>query len=377
MKIRFAIGVAVFLASMTFTHAVEDGFVSLFNGENLAGWVVEHGQAGTFSVQKDLLYCPGKTGYPAWLRSENIYENFDLRFEFRMDGWCNSGVFFHAPLHGRNSKVGFEFQIDHKSEEGLLKKSAGALFDVVPPKVMALGPDKSWNTGRILMDWPNLKCWINDQVVQDLNVEDYPELKYRLRKGYIGIQDMGYPIWYQNIRIQELPSKETWTNLFNGKNFDGWYQEDNGAVWKVVDGVMHTSGGTSYMVTNGEYENFEFQSYVRTSRNANGGIFVRWKQLEGGDRGNEIQIENTPDSNFTTGSLYDIIRAPMFHYNDEEWFLMQIRIEGAHLVVRVNGETVVETEEFPTIRKGHISLQMHSDGPWIEFKDLKIKTLSF
>ncbi|MBZ0255353.1 DUF1080 domain-containing protein, partial [bacterium] len=299
----------------------------------------------------------------------------DLRFEFRMDGWCNSGIFFHAPLHGRNSKVGFEFQIDHKSEEGLLKKSAGALFDVVPPKVMALGPDKSWNTGRILMDWPNLKCWINDQVVQDLNVEDYPELKYRLRQGYIGIQDMGYHIWYNNIRIKELPSKETWTNLFNGENFDGWYQEGTGAVWKVVDGVMHTSGGTSYMVTNGEYENFEFQTYVRTSRNANGGIFLRWNTLEGGDRGNEIQIENTPDSNFTTGSLYNIIRGPMFHYNDEEWFLMQMRIEGAHLVVRVNGETVVETEEFPTIRKGHISLQMHSHDPWIEFKDLKIKTL--
>ncbi|MDP8242909.1 MAG: DUF1080 domain-containing protein [Candidatus Hinthialibacter antarcticus] len=375
MRLRIAFALCVFLGTAGLAGAVEEGFDSLFNGKNLTGWTVEHGEAGTFSVQKDVLYCPGVTGYPAWLRSEKVYENFDLRFEFRMDGWCNSGVFFHAPLHGRNSKVGFEFQIDHKSEEGLLKKSAGALFDVLPPKVMAIGPDKSWNQGRILMDWPRLTCWINDRVVQELNVEEHPELKHRLRKGYLGLQDMGYKVWYQNIRIKELPSKEKWQSLFNGENFDGWYQEGKGAVWKVIDGAMHTAGGTSYMVTNGEYENFEFQSYVRTSANANGGIFVRWKQLEGGDRGNEIQVENTPDSNFPTGSLYNIIRAPMFHYENEEWFLIQIKIVGSRLVVRVNGETVVETDEFPTVRKGHISLQMHSHDPWIEFKDLKIKTL--
>lgn len=375
MRNRFVFALCVFLGTVGFTNAVEDGFVSLFNGKNLTGWVVEHGGAGTFSIQKDVLYCPGVTGYPAWLRSERVYENFDLRFEFRMDGWCNSGVFFHAPSHGRNSKVGFEFQIDHKSEEGLLKKSAGALFDVRPPDVMAIGPDKSWNQGRIVMDWPILKCWINNQVVQDINVEDCPELKYRLRRGYIGLQDMGYKVWYQNIRVKELPSKENWKSLFNGKNFDGWYQEGKGAVWKVIDGVIHTSGGTSYLVTNDEYEDFELQTYFRSSPNANGGIFLRWKQLEGGDRGNEIQIENTPDSNFPTGSLYNIVRAPMFHYQDEEWFLMQITVQGTRLVVRVNGETVVETDDFPTVRKGHISLQMHSNEPWIEFKDLKIKTL--
>ncbi len=372
---RTLLALACVVISTAASLAVEDGFASLFNGNNLTGWVVEHGEAGTFSIQKDVIYCPGKTGYPAWLRSEEEYENFDLRFEFRMDGWCNSGIFFHAPLHGRNSRVGFEFQIDHKTQEGLLTKSAGAIFDVLPPKTMAVGPDKSWNQGRILMDWPNLKCWINGEMVQDINVEDYPELTHRLRRGYLGIQDMGYQVWYKNIRIKELPSKESWQVLFNGENFDGWYEEGDGAKWKVVDGVIHTTGGTSYLVTNDEYEDFELQTYVRTSRNANGGIFLRWKQLKGGDRGNEIQIENTPDSNYTTGSLYNQVRAPMFHYQDEEWFLMQIKVQGPHLVVRVNGETVVDTDQFPTVRKGRISLQMHSDEPWIEFKGVKIKTL--
>ncbi|MBI1387128.1 MAG: DUF1080 domain-containing protein [bacterium] len=363
------------LSCSVFAAEVEEGFTALFNGKNLSGWNIENGGPKTFVVQNGVIYCSGRSHYPAWLRSDREYENFDLRFEFRLDGWCNSGVFFHAPRYGRCSKVGFEYQIDQMSHEGLRKKSAGAVFDVVAPSAMALGPDKSWNTGRILMDWPNLKYWMNGQIVQDINVEDYPELKYRFRHGYIGLQDMGYQVWFRNIRVKELPGKEEWRSLFNGKNFKGWYQEGSGAHWSIVDGNLHATGGTSYLVTEDEFEDFELQTYIRTSRTANGGIFIRWKTLSNGDRGNEIQIENVPDSNYPTGSLYNIVRAPMFHYEDEAWFPMQIILKGSHVVVRVNGETVVDSDEVPTVRAGHISLQMHSNEPWIEFKDLQIKPL--
>ncbi len=358
------------------SQASEEGFTSLFNGENLDGWVIENGDDRTFQVRDGVIYCPGKDSYPAWLRSEKRYENFDLRFEFRMDGWCNSGVFFHAPLHGRISRVGFEFQIDHKTNEPITEKTAGAIFAVVPPKKNALKGDKEWNTGRILMDWPRLQAWINDELVQDLNVEEYPELKYRLRQGYLGLQDMGYHVWFRNLRIRELPGKVKYTQLFNGRNFDGWYEEGKGSKWSVRDGVIHTTGGTSYMVTEQEFEDFELFTYIRTSRNANGGIFVRWNTLQGGDRGNEIQIENTPDSNYPTGSLYNIVRAEQAHWRDEEWMPLQIWLRGKHLVVRVNGETVVDYREHPTVRKGHIALQMHMENAWIEFKELKIRDLS-
>jgi hypothetical protein len=356
-------------------EAIEAGFTSLFNGKNLDGWVIEHGDRKTFQVNDGVLYCPGRTNYPAWLRSEKKYENFDLRFDFRMDGWCNSGMFFHAPLHGRISRTGFEFQIDHKSQEPISIKTCGAIFDVVPPKVNAIGKDTSWNTARILMDWPQLQCWINDQLVQDLNVETNDELKYRLRYGYLGIQDCGYRGWMRNIRIKELPGKEEWVSLFNGRNFDGWFFEGNHAKWVAKNGVIRASNGDGYLVTNQEYRDFELHTYFRTSPNANGGIFLRWNTLKGGDRGNEIQIENTPDSNYPTGSLYNIVRARQPHYRDEEWSLMQIRLKDSHLVVRVNGETVVDTLDFPTIRSGKISLQMHKQNSWIEFKEINIKDL--
>ncbi|MEW6236997.1 MAG: DUF1080 domain-containing protein [Candidatus Omnitrophota bacterium] len=364
------------LTNLCIAAEIEEGFVSLFNGKNLDGWTIEGGDARTFFVSNQLLYSPGENSYPAWLRSEKEYENFDLRFDFRMVGWCNSGVFFEAPLHGRNSQIGFEFQIDHKNKEPISIKSCGAIFASVPPKQVPIGESGSWNTGRILMDWPYLKAWINDVLVQDLNVEERDDLKYRLRRGYIGLQDMGYQVWYRNIHIKELPPKIEWRSLFNGKNFDGWRPEGPaGAKWSVIDGVIRAENGTNYMVTQEEFEDFELHLYFRTKKNSNGGVFIRWKTLEGGDRGNEIQIENNPDSDYPTGSLYNIVRAEQAPFRDEEWLPLQIRLKGAHLVVRVNGEKVVDCDAFPTMRSGHISLQMHMRDSWIEFKDIKIRKI--
>lgn len=356
--------------------AIEEGFVPLFNGENLDGWEIMHGGDESFTVTEDgELYCPGETGYPCWLRSEKQYENFDLRFEFMIDGWTNSGFFFHAPLHGRLSKTGFEFQIYHDRNPITKTMTGGAIFGVEPPIVNAVKERDTWQQVRILMDWPYLRIWLNGQLIHDLNLEQHPELRYRLREGYFGIQDTGYNAWFRNIRVRELPDKQEWQSLFNGDNLLGWYIEGSGATWSAQDGVIYAEDNGSYLVTRDEFENFELFTYVRSDQNANGGIFFRWNTLEGRDRGNEIQIENVPDSPHPTGSLYNIVRSDPPYINAGEWFPMQIRVEGSHVVVRVNGETTVDYRGLTTIRPGHISLQMHSWGKWIEWKDIRIREL--
>ena len=46
-----------------------------------------------------------------------------------------------------------------------------------------------------------------------------------------------------------------------------------------------------------------------------------------------------------TGSLYDIKDVYETEAKDDEWFTQHIIVQGKHIVVKVNGETVVEYHE--------------------------------
>jgi hypothetical protein len=72
--------------------AEEPGFVPLFNGRNLDGWVNVNCAPETWSVTNGLIHC---TGHPTGaLRTPRQYENFILELEWRhLTRGGNSGVF--------------------------------------------------------------------------------------------------------------------------------------------------------------------------------------------------------------------------------------------------------------------------------------------
>src|SRR5262249_55890907 len=182
----------------------EDGFVSLFDGRSLAGWTIREGPQSAFYVKDGAIIVHEGSNFPTWLRSEKQYENFDFRCEFFIKGWMNSGIFLHAPEHGRNTWIGMKINIFHKQDEHLLPESIGAIFPLIPPLKVNVSNKGEWNQMRVLMDWPRLQVWINGEQVQDLDLESNPELRYRLRRGYLGIESLAYPIRFRNLRIKEL-----------------------------------------------------------------------------------------------------------------------------------------------------------------------------
>jgi len=380
MKTYTLLLVALFLLIGTLVFAQDqaaDGdFVPLFNGTDLSGWQLAGGDKMSFSVRDGAIYCDGRANYPHWLRTERMYENFVLRFEFKVPGWCENGLYIHAPLFGYCSKMGLEFQISHDIETS--KKSTGAIFPVVPPMVAATKDKDQWNSAEIVMNWPIYHATLNGQVIQNVNLEEHPDFKYRPRSGYIGLQDNGWESWFRNLSIQELPGQEEWIYPLNGKDLDGWellgrHAPNGGGQWRMEDGVLVASNGDGHLVNNLEFEDFEIQLYVRTEDIANGGVFFRWNNEK--DRGYEIQIFDNPDSNHQTGSLYGIARASHMPVRCGEWYPMQIIVKGPRCIVRLNGETVVDYDKLETIRPGHIALQMHKDNSSIWFRDLRVKRL--
>jgi hypothetical protein len=358
----------------SFASESEEGFQPLFNGKDLSGWVKE-GKAG-FEAKDGDLVCDGSGNWPTWLRTEEVFENFVLRLEYRTVAGAESGVFLHAPLYGRTSHVGFDVRLGGAG--GLRRHSAGAIFDAVPPLVAASRPEKDpeFNQLEVVMDWPKLTVRLNGQLVQDLNVEENESLRYRPRLGFIGLQDRGKPVYFRNIRIKRLPDqvRNQWRPLMNGKDLKGWtVTEKCTAKWSVDDRDIVAVDGHGYLATDEEFQNCELQSYIRSSPLANGGIFFRWKGLT--DRGFEVQIEDIPDSDDPTGSIYGRVRAERMPFQPGEWVLMQVFLKDNHCVVRVNGETVAESREMGRGRAGNISLQMHSSKGWVRWKDLQVRRL--
>jgi hypothetical protein len=355
----------------------EEGFVPLFNGKDLSGWVAEG--PCKFIPKGDEIYCPGVGNYPTWLRSEQEFENFIIRFEFRMWLYGEGGLFLHAPLHGRNNRVGFEIQL---SDEIRNRKpsviSTGAIFDVVAPRSQAARPLGEWNQVEVSFDWPRLKVLLNGTLVQDLDVEQNPELGDRLRSGYLGWQDRGKAYAIRKARIKTLPKTDTMHSIFDGKSLAGWKILDGGgsARFNVEQGAIVARDGNGYLLTDKEYQDYDLFTYVKTDPQANGGIFLRWKSLVPKDRGYEIQIEDIADSNNPTGSIYDWSKASgLVPVQPGEWYPMQIHVRGPECRVRVNGLTVATADDLEIIRKGPIALQMHSARKTIWFKDVRVRVL--
>ena len=79
-----------------------------------------------------------------------------------------------------------------------------AIYDVMAPLVNAGKPAEEWNALEITLDGPLMKAVLNGEVVQDVNLDEIGELRTRLRRGFIGLQDHGNYVAFRNIRIRKL-----------------------------------------------------------------------------------------------------------------------------------------------------------------------------
>jgi hypothetical protein len=353
----------------------EDGFTPLFDGKTLSGWTVREGPESAFYVRDGAITGSPSSMFPAWLRSEKQYENFDFRCEFFVKGWTDGGVYLHAPEHGRNTWIGMQVKIFHQQEKEPRSNSMGSIFPLIPPSKVNVRNKGEWNSLRILMDWPQLSLWVNEEQVQDLNVELIPELRYRLRRGYLGLSTLGYPLRFRNLRIRELPDKENWERLFEtDDDFKNWFATGENARFEAFNGVLR-SDGSGFLVTRDKYRDFVLHLYVRGPRRHNGGVHFRSDGKGSAGRHYEIQLHNVEEAHYPTGSLYHFQRATYPRIEDEKWFLLQLVVKGRNCLVRINGENVLEYDRLENLDEGHIELQAHQPGVWLEYKDIKIRRL--
>lgn len=198
--------------------ASADGAVELFNGRDLSGWTCKPGSW----VVEDGLIARGAGGDFLW--SAEQYGDFVLSVDFRVSPKGNSGIFIRTGSQQDWLHTGIEIQVlDSHGKENPGKHDCGAVYDCVAPRRNACRPAGEWNTCVITCRGPRIEVVLNDEPIVNMNLDEWTEAgrnpdgtpnKFRTayrdmpRRGYIGFQDHGNPVWFRNVRIRPLSSSE-------------------------------------------------------------------------------------------------------------------------------------------------------------------------
>jgi hypothetical protein len=210
---------AILLAGIVSLHSVTpqtawaetpEGFVPLFNGKDLTGWV---GDTGGYKAEDALLVC-NEGGH---LFTEKEYSNFIVRFEFKLPPGGNNGLGIRAPLEGEAAFTAMEIQILDDSAEKYKEihdyQYHGSIYGVVPAKRGALKPVGEWNSQEVAADGKHVKVTLNGTVIVDADLEeaaargplDGRDHSGLLReKGHIGFMGHGDRVEFKNIFIREM-----------------------------------------------------------------------------------------------------------------------------------------------------------------------------
>ena len=225
-RVLAAAGVAALflgVAGATATGVPATGFVDLFNGKDLAGWVNVNTNPDTWSVRDGRLVCSGRP--IGVMRSEKRYENFVLHVEWmHVEPGGNSGVFLWSnarPREDNRLPDGVEVQmleldwVKLNTREGKVPPIAYVHGEVFGVGGVTIVPDNprgersmsvenlcrgrgEWNVYDVVAVDGVVKLAVNGKLVNGVS-------RSSRRKGYLCLESEGAEIHFRNIRILELP----------------------------------------------------------------------------------------------------------------------------------------------------------------------------
>lgn len=373
----------------------KEGWKLLFNGNTTDGWRGYNlkQMPPLWKVEDGCLVTSGNASgsdMSGDIVTRDMYEDFDLSLEWKISKGGNSGIFFHV-LEGAYEApyfTGPEYQLiddigfPDKLEEWQQAGANYAMHNADKSK-KKLKPAGEFNSSRIQVKDGHVIHWLNGEKIVEYDLwteewyilarvgkwKEYPY--YGLaRKGYIGLQDHGSPVYFRNIKIRDLTDKGT--SLFNGKNLEGWKIYGNGN-WQSKNGVLLASSGAdkgySYLATEKDYMDFTLRLKFVLEDKGNSGVFFR-SVLNGTDiKGWQVEVA-PPGEN--TGGIYEsggrgwLVEIPENRENIltmDDWNDLVICVKGNRVMVWLNHEMMTDIRDDEIAKgTGKIALQMHSGG---------------
>lgn len=186
---------------------VEEGFVSLFDGQTFNGWKKAVESPNTWRIEDGVLVARGDRCHLFYVGDEKPFKDFEFKAEVMTEPGSNGGIYFHTKYQERDwPKYGFECQVNVSHGDW---KKTGSLYDVVnlgntPAK------DNQWWTQHITVKGNKVTVRINDVIVleytEPAGAQARSDYTRKLDQGAFALQahDPKSVVRIKNIRVKRL-----------------------------------------------------------------------------------------------------------------------------------------------------------------------------
>jgi len=190
-------------------------FQQAFNGKDFAGWA---GPTDQYQVVNGAVQC--KPGAGGTIYTEDEYEDFQVRFEFKLPAAGNNGLAIRYPGKGDTAYVGMcELQVLDNTADGYAnldpRQYHGSAYGKVAAKRGYLRKPGQWNFQQVTVKGSQIVVELNGTIIMDADLAkvtevmgDKPHEGKDRTKGHFGFAGHSSPVSFRNVWIRRLKNEQ-------------------------------------------------------------------------------------------------------------------------------------------------------------------------
>ena len=206
----------------------KEKWISLFDGKSLEGWhgFNKKGTIKNWDIEDGALVCLGaaKDAHGGDIVSNISFDNFELKWDWKIDKGGNSGVMYHV-VEGQKYKAPYETGPEYQMIDDInfpekledWQKTGADYAMNLTNENKKLKPVGEWNSSKIIFNKGHVEHWLNGAKIVEFTAwntawnkekiegkwKDYPDYG-KAKNGLIALQDHGNKAYLKNLKIKRL-----------------------------------------------------------------------------------------------------------------------------------------------------------------------------